>query len=376
MPERFLSDEKMRMIWRAIVKLYKKKEVIDMVTVTRSIKVSNRMDDDSARALAVEIAEIINDAPMTSHVNTYYHDVLEEYKIKRIKSAKTTKDVQGLMESAKKYEIKTQGDSKLFETLSKTVVENSMVVEDNPFTWTVDYINKTMGRPVPGAFYVIAGESGVGKSILATDMALENSDNANIAFFSLEMEKTDFLQDYVHTKIGKIRDDIMTKNYEVDDMIKARKTEKMLNESTVAFIDDTGMEDAGVDINVSEIIKLCDDNGVNMVFMDSLSKLRAPSEKSHVEEARVTDILAKWRNRRMEEGNPITIFLIHHLDKNGDKVAGSAKIEQDCTGMIKLSVLSKDDGTITWTTGKLRKNRYCKRTLKQHEGGLIDSPWQ
>ncbi len=373
MPEKFITDDGLQVIWSVIVGLRKRKQPIDLVTVCTKLKARGALDRIGGPEF---IAELQNEVPLSTHINAYYTEIFEAYKIKRIKKARNSQEVIALLEKSKQFEISTTSSQGVFDKLATTVIADTMVVEDNPLTWTIDSIDKIMGRPVPGSFYVLAGETGVGKSILSTDMAIINSKHANVAFFSLEMEKSDFLQDYIHTKIGKIRDDIMSGDFSPEDKRKALQLEDKLNKSTVAFIDDTGMSDAGVQINVNEIIKLCDDNAVTMVFVDSLSKLRPPSDKSHVAEAVVTDILAKWRNRRMEEGNPITIFIIHHLDKSNTTVAGSAKIEQDATGLIKLRSLEKGEGTITWETGKLRKNRYCKRTLQQKDGGLVDAIFQ
>lgn len=372
MPKRFLESDKLQSIWEAIVHLKKKKQPIDMVTVLTRLRENKRIGEGAGMVQPEFIAEVMVDAGVEDNVGAYYKDIFEKYCLNRIKQASRLKDVHKLLDMAKKYEFTEVNTTDAFERMARMNISNSLVVEVNPYTWTIPCIDSMMGRPVPGLFYVIAGEPGVGKSIIAVDMALGNTGVANIAFLSLEMEKTGFLQNYIHCKIGKKRDDIAGGNYNGEDKAKALQWEEKINSSGVAFIDDTDMSNEGLKMSVEQLIKICDENGVDVAFVDSLSKLRANSEKSHVDEAKVVDELAKWRNRRAAEGKPITIFLIHHLDKGKTNVAGSKKIEEDCDGLVKMRSEDKEKGLVLWETGKLRKNSYCKASLVQKQGGLVE----
>ncbi len=351
-------DEGNKLIYLAIISLFDSSQPVDLVTVATKLQSQGKLENVGGPEI---LAEMQNEVPVATHVFQYAQIVKNRFlmreliklgnnivRVSKIGEAPVEKIIKTIQNeiSHKKYKTTENSDGGIFDKVSDLKISDTMTVESSNFTWTIDCVDEGLGEPIAGTFYVVVGGPGVGKSTLMVDMALKNSMHANVAVFSLEMEKLDFLQDYVHTKIGKKRRDIARKNYDSSDTRRAIEIEKRINTSPVLFVDDVDMAAAGMGVNIDEIIKHCDDAGVDMVYIDSLSKLAEISAKTHVDEANITNKLAHWRNRRMDEGNPITIFIIHHLDKAEQSYSGSKKIRDDCGCMVQMTKLDEEDKTV------------------------------
>ncbi|GAG85658.1 unnamed protein product, partial [marine sediment metagenome] len=106
MPTKFITDEKLREIWGSVVYLRGKGHPIDLVTIATRLQSKGLIGDGSHQIQPEYIAEVMNDVPLSTNINTYYNIIFEAYKLKRLKGATSTSDAEKLLELSKKYEIK------------------------------------------------------------------------------------------------------------------------------------------------------------------------------------------------------------------------------------------------------------------------------
>lgn len=371
MPKRFLEDPGLQTIWDAIVYLKKKRQPIDMITVATRIGEKGGVGDGYGMVTTEFIAEVINEAGVEGNIGAYYKDIFDKYCLGRIKAANRMKDVHKLLDMAKKYEIEESDTSEAFERMAQLRIGSVFEMERNHLSWTIPSVDRDMGRPVVGMFHVLAGEGGIGKSFLTTKMGLQMSEHAGVIYFCLEMAKESFLRNYVRTGLGKTPRDIEMNNFTKEDVAKGNAEARKIEDSALVFIDEPGMAEQQMDVNIENIIKITDEQGANVAIIDSMSVLCEGDDKTQ-KEAAVAKRIKEWVDARNKANNPVTIILLHHLRGDNSGMAGSTKIGHYAGLTIIMKHEDKENGVILWETGKVREHSYCKQSLIRDQGGLVE----
>src|SRR3954453_12590280 len=226
-PEDFYR-ERHRIIYDAILRLYREGEPIDVLTVTEQIKQRGQLDEVGGDGAVDALAGAV---PSVANARRYAQIVRENALMRRLLTA--TYEIQtevaersyaprDLVERAEKMVLEVAHDDRqadfraikeiLYDELEKM---QRLSAEGTALTGTPSGYNdldEITGGFQPGNLIVVAARPSMGKSTLVTNIA-ENAaidHNRAVALFSLEMSETELAQRFVASQ-GRIFGDKLRK---------------------------------------------------------------------------------------------------------------------------------------------------------------------
>ena len=203
-PEAFYAD-KHRTIFGAMVKLYEKREPIDLLTLSSKLKESGDLDRIGGMSY---LTEVVNVVPSSSNAEHYATIVSKKHTMRRLIEAAENIVQIGYDEESEIEEILDKAEKKMYEVTSKNLSGKYVEMKDvlGEAMERLDRLHKTKGelRGVPTGFkdldsklsglqksdlIILAARPSVGKTSLALDIARNAAIRYNIptAIFSLEM---------------------------------------------------------------------------------------------------------------------------------------------------------------------------------------------
>jgi replicative DNA helicase len=381
-PEDFYAV-KHRLIYAAIVGLYKAGNPVDMLTVTHALRASGKLEECGG---AYYISELTAHVTGFSHVGQWAL-LLKEYAIRRNVH---TVCAQFL---AKCYD----GETDVFDLVETLKTEAGAVLESANFSASpyralgdmfADYMPKLDERQAnheprgvpsgvgfldnflhgfePGRLYVLAARPGVGKSALGLQVALNVSAYKPAAFFNFEMSAEETTEralahlsgvKSIKMKLGKLDDE------DYQDLLKAiHKTHKR----EFFFFD---VANATVETLRRSILSLNRKKKLGLIVIDYLQLLRSSRNRVNRYEE-ITEISGALKRLAKEADAPI--LLLSQMNREIEKRSGgfpqnsdlrdSGSIEQDADVIL---FLTKDpDGE-----DDAEKKRALRLTISKNRNG-------
>lgn len=211
-----------------------------------------------------------------------------------------------------------------------------------------------------GRFYITAARTSVGKTSLASFIALQAMKQGHKpVFFSNEMDKEDLIEKFIASMAR-----ISTQKFQSGDMNDAELSRFMEKAKELTKYKIVIDEKSGWDIDdlLSTVHRLHRNGDCDMVFVDYLQQVRVKSAKSKYEQVSfVSDAMKKLSrelnipvvglaqiNRESEKGSKEDIPGLSHLKDSGS-------LEQDADVVM---ILHKRDISDQEVTLRIAKNRY------------------
>lgn len=212
-------------------------------------------------------------------------------------------------------------------------------VDDRPYTWGTDELNKTITPIQKNHFIVLSGETGSGKTAWVFDVARKNAQSGHkVAFISLEMTteaiKTRDAREYAGITKEQWRDKTLIS-----------EDQKTAYEKRKAFLSGLpGLNLIGFPkqekITIKIIEKIIRHAKFDLIIIDNLDCIQKEkdSTREYDHEKQIADMCMNVTN---EVNKPV--LLIHHLRKNNEKgkgprgldsFKGSSKITHNADGVL------------------------------------------
>lgn len=203
-PEAFYSD-KHKTIFVVMMKLYEKREPIDILTLSSKLKENGDIDRIGGMSY---LTEIVNSVPSSSNAEHYAGIVQKKYVMRRLIEASEHISNLGYDETNELEELLDKAENKIYEVTSKNLSGKYIELKDVLETAMdrLDRLHKSSDeiRGVPTGFrdldfklsgfqnsdlIILASRPSMGKTSLALDIARNAAIRHNIptAIFSLEM---------------------------------------------------------------------------------------------------------------------------------------------------------------------------------------------
>jgi replicative DNA helicase len=206
-----------------------------------------------------------------------------------------------------------------------------------PSPWKT--LNKAIGGFRPGAVYVIAARPGVGKTVVAAQIAVQLAQHGNVAFSSLEMTDEElvsrFISERLRIGVGKIKDARMTP-HDWDVFERGRTT---LEGLSIAIDDRSGISTSDVRTFARAVQRHGVLSGIVVDYMQLMSSKQKQDRHLQVAEfSRQLKVMAK--------DFQVPVIALSQLNRNSESstlaipklsdLRESGAIEQDADVVILL----------------------------------------
>ncbi|MCD6221475.1 replicative DNA helicase [bacterium] len=359
-------------IFSSMVKLFERNERCDLITLTNQLKLDGKLEEIGGIEYLTEIAEFV---PTAAHIDEYIKIVKDKYILRSLISNATQiiseassepDDVEELLDKAESliFEISQHKIEKEAYLLKELIKENLEVIEDIQNrkglitglpTGYVD-LDRYIGGLHPSEFIIIASRPGMGKTALATNIALNlaaGGEQIPILFFSLEMSKEQLVQRILccEAKINskKLREGILSDKEIAKLLLAAGQLEK-----APIFVDDTPS------LTVFELrararrLKAKED--IKLIIIDYLQLMKG-TRRTENRQQEITEISASLKSLARELNVPVIAIsqLSRATEQRENKkphlsdLRESGSIEQDADLVLFLyreDYYNKDDPDI------------------------------
>lgn len=317
-PDDFYRTEHIE-IYSAILDLYEKNKVIDLITVKDQLSVRGKYDVINGFEYLVSLAN-----PMYSISNvTNYARIVEEKSILRklIKASneinsssyEAAEEVSTIMEDAEKkiFDIAQKKTTKSYSLIGDILTDtydkleelakngNTVLGTASGFT---DLDAKTLGF-TPGQLIVVAARPAMGKSAFALNIATNAALKAGkaVAYFSLEMSKEELVNRILSSESLVDNTKIRTGQLEESDWLSIAEASSTLSESKIILDDSAGYSPLELR---SKCRKLKMQYDLGLIVIDYLQLMNA-SKVSTSRQVDVSEISRSLKVLAREIGVPI-----------------------------------------------------------------------
>jgi len=355
----FFYSSAHQQIFSSMVKLFERNERCDLITLTNQLKQDGKLEKVGGIEYITEIAEFV---PTAAHIDEYIKIVKDKYILRSLISNATQiiseasdepEDVEELLDKAETliFEISQHKIEKEAYSLKDLIKENLEIIENIQNrkglitglpTGYVD-IDRYIGGLHPSELIIIASRPGMGKTALATNIALNlaaGGEQIPILFFSLEMSKEQLVQRILccEAKINskKLREGILSDKEIAKLLLAAGQLEK-----APIFIDDTPS------LNVFELrararrLKAKED--IKLILIDYLQLMKG-IRRTENRQQEITEISASLKSLARELNVPVVAIsqLSRATEQRENKkphlsdLRESGSIEQDADLVLLL----------------------------------------
>lgn len=195
-------SEKHRHIWNAILSLYSKNKPADLITLTTELDRTG----DLEKIDVAYLDEMIDATPSASNAEYYAEQVVEAYKRRKLLQVSAaayssafdqTEDVSAILDKTESeiFAIRNMQRTKFIsekDALSSALqdIEDAGKGQTGLKTGLADLDHQLIGMR-GGQFIIIAGRPGMGKTVLAMNIARNVAETVPVGIFSLEMDSSE-----------------------------------------------------------------------------------------------------------------------------------------------------------------------------------------
>lgn len=297
--------EDSRIIYSAMVNLYKRGEPIDLITLKSELESMGKFEQVGGFEYLAELPEKV---PTTANVEKYIKIVEEKSTLRSlIKTANEiidfsydpSENVEDIMENAEKkiFNVMQDKNQKGCVPIKDILVDSFTELEElynrkqhvtGVPTGFIELDTKTAGLH-GSELILIAARPAMGKSAFALNIAANAALKANtpVAIFSLEMSKEQMVNRILCSEAMVDSNKVRTGKLEDEDWSKLAGTIGPLSETGI-YIDDT----AG--INITEIRARCRklklEKNIGLIVIDYLQLIQGSSRKNGSREQEIAEI--------------------------------------------------------------------------------------
>ena len=247
-----------QMIYEGIMKLYEKREPIDLLSLSNCLKEANQLDTIGGMSY---LTSLMNSVPTSAHV-VNYAKIVERKKILRdlIDSAHNIIGM-GYQEGEDIDELLDRAEQNLFSVSQRSIQQNFMSIDKtlHDAFERLDKLHKGDGalRGVPTGFVdldnitaglqksnliILAARPSIGKTSLALDIVRNVAREVPVGFFTIEMSSEEVTDRLIASEAGvslwKMRTGKLSSEGENNDFEKIATALDSLAKSKI-FIDDS-----------------------------------------------------------------------------------------------------------------------------------------
>lgn len=354
-------NTRFRLLFSAIVSLYREGKPVDLVTLSEKLRENNVSDE----LVSVEfISAIISSVPTSANVK-YYADIVAEKALLREmiritedianRCYQDSGDINELMEDTEKSVfdlIQSRTTAEEFTPIKKVALDTLENIQSAAMTsGTVTGIStgfrdldyRTAGLQ-PSDLILIAARPSVGKTAFALNIAeyVTMVNHVPTAIFSLEMSKIQLAKRLISMNSKVDSQHIRTGTLEDDEWAKITESSIILGESSLV-IDDT----PGISINElrTKCRKLKMEHGLGLIIIDYLQLMSGNSGSKNISrQQEISDISRSLKALAREINCPVIALsqLSREVEKREDKrpilsdLRESGAIEQDADVVMFL----------------------------------------
>lgn len=344
-------------IYSAIMTLFEKREPADLVTVPAELKRMGELENIGGVAY---LTDLVNSVPTAANIEAYAR-IIKDSAIRRSLITASAEIGELAFQDAETNMLLDKSEQLLYSISQNIVYQDFVPVKDTlEITFErLDELSKNRGslRGVPTGLrsldrmlsglqkenlIILAARPSVGKTSLALNIAQHAAVDKKfgVALFSLEMGREMLVDRLISAQGGIDGWKISTGNLEEEDFEKYGEAAGELAEATI-FIDDT----PGISVLEmrTKARRLMLENKIDLIIVDYLQLISAPSAESRVQE--VSKISQALKNLARELKVPVLALsqLSRAVEqRGGDKkpqlsdLRDSGSIEQDADVVMFL----------------------------------------
>lgn len=250
--------EKNGLIFEAIIKLFEKREPIDVVTLSEELEKQGSIKDIGG---ASYLTELVNGVPSAAHVVQYAQIVAQKATLRRLIEAASVINNMAFDEEEQLDSLLDNAEKTLFDVSQKHLRQNFVSIKEvlaESFD-RLDSLHKDKDslRGIPTGFseidnilaglqksdlIILAARPSMGKTSLALNIAqnIATKQGVPVGVFSLEMSKEQLIDRLLASEAGIDSWKLRTGNLEDKDFEKINKAMGVLAEAPI-YIDDSAM---------------------------------------------------------------------------------------------------------------------------------------
>ena len=379
-PDHFYRAEQHGAIYSAIIKLFEKREPVDLITVSEQLRQDGVLDKIGGSAY---LTELINMVPTSAHVESYAR-IIKEHAVRRALISYSTRFIEKSYDGEENVmDIIEDCEQSIF-ALSQQQVKRDFIQLKDAITQSfdrLDELQKSSGkmRGVPTGFrdldnklaglqdsnlIIFAARPGMGKTSFALNLAQYVAVNANlpVGIFSLEMSQEELVDRLLVTQADIDAWKLKTGKLDDKDFDKLSHAMGQLAEAPL-FIDDT--PGASLSEIRTKARRLQVEHGLKLIVVDYLQLIKGRNLENRVQE--VSEISQGLKNLARELKVPVLALsqLNRSVESRGVKkpeladLRESGAIEQDADvvmfiyredpenmEMIKLNIAKHRNGPV------------------------------
>lgn len=250
--------DKNGLIFSAIIKLFEKREPLDVVTLSEELEKQGNLKEVGG---ASYLTDLVNGVPSASHVVQYAQIVAQKATLRRLIEASSLINSMAYDEEEQLDSLLDNAEKTLFDVSQKHLRQNFVSIKDvlaESFD-RLDSLHKDKDsiRGVPTGFtgidnvlaglqksdlIILAARPSMGKTSLALNIAqnVATKQGVPVGIFSLEMSKEQLIDRLLASEAGIDSWKLRTGNLEDKDFEKINKAMGVLAEAPL-YIDDSAM---------------------------------------------------------------------------------------------------------------------------------------
>lgn len=288
-------DERHRLIFDAILKLYEKHTPVDLLTLTDQLKKSKDLTKVGGSAY---IAELTNYVPTTAHADAYIDLVSQNAVRRRLIAAGAEITELSFNDQSPVNEVLEKAEQKLFNVSSQNIKKDLILIEDilsDSFD-RIEELHKNKGglRGIPTGFtdldkitaglqpsdlIILAARPAMGKTTLVTNLAynVATISKKAVLFFSLEMSKEQLVDRMLADASGIDAWKIRTGNLNNEDFSKISEAMGTMAEAKLMIDDTPGLSVLEMRTKARRAAR---SNEIGLIVVDYLQLMQATTRSS------------------------------------------------------------------------------------------------
>ena len=282
--------ERHRLIYEAMLALYRDNEPIDVLTVSEQLRSSRRLDEAGGRAA---IDELTGGVPGLGGIRRYAQIVREHALMRRLLSATYEIQASVLNHAAAPRELVEQAEQRIFELMRAERAKRDISLADGislelarieeasqsdreflGLTSGLTSLDELTGGWQPGNLTVLASRPGMGKSSVALNFASHAAfqEHAAVLFCSLEMSTSETVQRHLSTETSISTDRLRRGRVGDRDWPKLLQAGARAHDSRFRLLDDPAVTPSQLRAQARAISVR--EGGLGLVIVDYLQLMR------------------------------------------------------------------------------------------------------
>jgi len=377
--------EKNGMIYEAILKLFEKREPLDVVTLSEELEKQGTLKEIGG---ASYLTDLVNGVPTAAHVVNYAKIVAQKATLRRLIAAASQINEIAYDEEEQLDNLLDKAEKTLFDVSQKHLRQNFVSIKDvlaDSFD-RLDSLHKDNEslRGTPTGFtgvdnilaglqksdlIILAARPSMGKTSLALNIAqnVATKQGVPVGVFSLEMSKEQLIDRMLASEAGIDSWKLRTGSLEDKDFEKLNKAMGVLAEAPI-YIDDSAM--ANVMEMRTKARRLQSEHDLGLIVIDYLQLMSGGSSSSDNRVQEISEISRGLKGLARELNVPVIALsqLSRSVEQRNPKIPQlsdlreSGSIEQDAD--VVMFIYRED-----YYEKETEKKNIADILIKKHRNG-------